>query len=90
MEIDFWESVIYGLTRIPMKAVLGVFSLVSINIGAFFVVRPTTAIKLQIKFYEKINWKISPVSMQKEVRNTRIMGFILIVVSVITLILVLS
>ena len=29
-------------------------------------------------FYKKINWNIEPISMEKEIRNTRIMGIFLI------------
>jgi hypothetical protein len=48
--------------------------LVSLLFGLFLLLKPSSAIELQRRFYEKINWKIEPVSMTKEVRNTKIMG----------------
>jgi|GEM_PF-2088214 len=42
---------------------------------------PDLAIKIQKRFYELINWQIIPISMAKEVRNTRILGGILLSVS---------
>jgi hypothetical protein len=39
--------------------------------------RPELAIEIQKRFYAKINWRIEPVSMPKEIRNTRIMGWFL-------------
>ena len=47
-------------------------------LGAFIFLRPRKVIDFQIRFYELINWKIIPISMEKEIRNTKIMGFILI------------
>ncbi|MFO8053008.1 MAG: hypothetical protein R6U54_03505 [Candidatus Omnitrophota bacterium] len=51
--------------------------------GLFLMLRPFLMIRFQQKFYEKINWRIEPVSMPKEIRNTRIMGVSLIVFSLI-------
>jgi hypothetical protein len=48
-------------------------------IGLFFLLGPSQLIELQRKFYEKINWRIEPVSLPKEIRNTRIMGLIILV-----------
>ncbi|MDD4955701.1 MAG: hypothetical protein PHP17_06665, partial [Candidatus Omnitrophica bacterium] len=48
-------------------------------IGLFLAVKPFKAIELQKKFYAKINWNIEPISMEKEIRNTRIMGLFLAV-----------
>jgi len=45
-----------------------------IAIGLFLYLRPGTAIEIQRIFYKKINWRIEPISMPKEVRNTRVMG----------------
>lgn len=64
-------------------------SLISAIIGAFLVLRPDLAINLQIKFYELINWRIKPISMPKELRNTRIMGCFLIAASLVAIIYIL-
>jgi len=55
------------------------FSLVGFCIGILFITKPAVAIEIQRRFYAKINWKIEPISMQKELRNTRMMGLILVI-----------
>ncbi|MDD4907526.1 MAG: hypothetical protein PHJ00_00530 [Candidatus Omnitrophica bacterium] len=55
------------------------FILAGIIVGAYVFLKAPQAIKMQIKLYEKINWRIEPVSMQKEIRNTKIMGLFLFV-----------
>lgn len=51
--------------------------------------RPGKALEIQRRFYEKINWKIEPIVVQKELKNTRAMGFFMVMVGSATLILVL-
>ena len=58
---------------------------VSLLIGLFIFLKPDSAIQIQKEFYEKINWRIEPISMQKEIRNTRIMGLFLITISLLAL-----
>jgi hypothetical protein len=48
-------------------------------VGLFIFFKPEHTIELQRRFYEKINWRIEPISMYKEIRNTKIMGISLIV-----------
>ena len=59
------------------KPILFLFVFTCLAIGVFLCLKPALAIKIQIKFYEKINWRMEPVSMEKEIRNTRIMGLFL-------------
>ncbi len=66
------------------------FSLCGIGIGLFLIINPALAIEIQRKFYASINWKIEPISMEKEIHNTRIMGWILVVVSIFILVLFLA
>ena len=56
-------------------------SAIGIIIGLFIFFKPELTIEIQKKFYERINWRIDPVSMQKEIRNTKIMGIFLVVVA---------
>jgi hypothetical protein len=58
---------------------------VGIAIGAYLLLRPSSAIHMQARFYEKINWRIEPISMKREIRNTRIMGLFLIIICSITI-----
>jgi hypothetical protein len=60
--------------------------LISLFVGLFIFLKPTLIIEMQRKFYEKINWKIEPISMSKEIRNTRLMGMLLIVITLLTFI----
>jgi len=64
--------------------ILALFFIVfaALGYGIMLFVRPVLVIGLQQKFYEKINWRMEPISMQKEIRNTRIMGVFLIGVTV--------
>jgi hypothetical protein len=58
---------------------------ISLFVGLFIFLKPTLTIEIQRRFYEKINWKIEPISMQKEIRNTRLMGLFLIVIAFLAL-----
>jgi hypothetical protein len=49
---------------------------------------PERAIEMQRKFYAKINWRIQPISVAKELKNTRMMGKFMAVVAGITMVLV--
>ena len=48
-------------------------------LGLFIYLRPLKVFDIQKNFYAMINWRIEPISMEKEIRNTRIMGVFLIV-----------
>ncbi len=65
------------------------FSFIAIVIGFVLFLNPAFTIEIQRRFYEKINWRIEPISMQKEIRNTRIMGLFLIVVGLLTVVSIL-
>lgn len=70
-----------------MRVVIALLiALVSFVLGLFLIFKPSAAIELQRRFYESINWRITPVSMPKEIRNTKLMGaFLLIVVALLLL-----
>jgi hypothetical protein len=61
-----------------MAFVVLLLFLLCIAAGLFLFLKPDRAIDIQKRFYEKINWRIEPISMEKEVRNTRIMGLFLV------------
>jgi len=65
--------------------ILILISVVSILIGLLLFLNPAMAIEIQRKFYERINWRIEPISMQKEIRNTKIMGLFLIIMALLTI-----
>jgi hypothetical protein len=59
-------------------------SVIGIIIGLFVFFKPELTIEIQKKFYERINWRIEPIFMRKEIHNTKIMGIFLVVVAVVT------
>jgi hypothetical protein len=63
------------------------FTVFGVGVGFFLILNPAQAINIQQRFYAKINWRIEPISMQKEIRNTKIMGWFLIIIIIVTLIL---
>lgn len=70
------------------KVLIFIFSLCSLGVGFFLIAKPHQAIEIQKRFYARINWKIEPISMPKETRNTRLMGWFLIILLTITLIFI--
>lgn len=73
-----------------MIVIIALLLIASFLLGLFLLRKPSSAIELQRIFYEKINWKIEPVSLSKELRNTRIMGGIVILFCVFSLIILLT
>ena len=61
-------------------------SIIGLFIGLFVFLKPKITIELQRRFYEKINWRIEPISMQKEIRNTKIMGLFLTAIVLLTIV----
>ncbi|MBU4252856.1 MAG: hypothetical protein KKC39_01710 [Candidatus Omnitrophica bacterium] len=61
-------------------------SVIGIIVGLFVFFKPELTIEIQKKFYERINWRIEPISMQKEIRNNKIMGIFLVVLATVTII----
>lgn len=73
------ESTIDWISRIPTKRVAMIFSVTGLLVGLLFILKPSLAIAIQKKIYEKINWRMEPILMEKEIRNTRLMGTFLLV-----------
>ena len=55
-----------------------VSAVVAVFLGAGIFFKPSLVISWQQRFYEKINWRMEPISMPKEIKNTRLMGLFLI------------
>jgi len=58
---------------------------IAIAFGALVAWKPKKIIEIQIALYRPFNWKIEPISMEKEIRNTRIMGLAVIVIGILSL-----
>ena len=52
--------------------------------GGLVAWKPRKVIDMQIALYRPFNWKIEPISMEKEVRNTRIMGLIVLALGILS------
>jgi len=95
-----WNFKMYKIVFQPLKIAPGLlpkaiflflpifilFSIFGIAIGFFLTFNPQLAIELQRRFYARINWQIEPISMSKEIRNTRLMGVFLILLGIATLV----
>ena len=69
------------MSEITFLPVLILIVMANLFIGSFLSLKPALSIEIQIKFYEKINWRIEPISVEKEMRNTKIMGLFLIIIT---------
>ena len=62
---------------------------IAIVFGALVAWKPKKTIDIQIAIYKPFNWKIEPISMEKEIRNTRIMGLTVLILGILSLIYIL-
>ncbi len=60
-------------------------AVIAIAFGALVAWKPKKVIEIQIAIYRPFNWKIEPISMEKEIRNTRIMGMVVLVLATLSL-----
>ena len=58
-------------------------------LGSWYRRQPKKVIEAQQEFYRMFNWKLEPVSMKKEIQNTRFMGIVLLVLAVVSFICIL-
>ena len=52
---------------------------IALIFGFFIYKKPREAFKIQKRFYASINWNLDPISLEKEVRNTKVMGISVII-----------
>ena len=64
--------------------VSAVLIIAGIAVGLFVFFYPVSVMKMQVKFYEKINWRIEPISLQKEFNRTKYTGLYLIVLCLLS------
>ncbi len=60
-------------------------SVLSLVCGVLFAKFPDETIKFQQYFYSKINWRMEPISLEKEIKNTRLMGIFLLLLALLAL-----
>ena len=68
------------LYTIVFKLLVPIFSFI---VGIFLILKPNEAIRIQQKFYAMINWRMEPICQALELRNTRIMGVVLILLGIL-------
>lgn len=61
---------------ITIVIILIIISLLELAVGIASVLNPSLVISLQQAFYKKINWYIQPISIEREIRNTKFMGYV--------------
>lgn len=57
--------------------------------GVLVAWKPKKIIDMQTALYRPFNWRLEPISMEKEIKNTRLMGLVLLILGVISLIYIL-
>ena len=60
--------------------------LIAIILGGLIAWKPKKTIEIQTALYRPFNWKLEPISMEKEIRNTRIMGLTALILGILALI----
>jgi len=65
-------------------------AVIAIVFGALVAWKPKKAIDIQIALYRPFNWKIEPISMEKEIKNTRIMGLVVLILGTFLLIYIVA
>jgi len=84
------ESAVNNAALLPWRAIMASVAICGVIFGLFMLLRPASAIRIQQRFYAQINWRMEPISMGKEIRNTRLMGAFLIVVILLAAVLVIA
>jgi hypothetical protein len=86
--LQWTEYAVNWLAGIPPKVIICAISLIGLMIGALLILNPLMSIEIQRIIYAKMNWKIEPISLPKEVRNLRLLGLFMVIFLCATLFLV--
>ena len=63
-----------------------IFAVLGIGFGLFMIYKSDLIIKIQITSSAKANWRVEPISMEKELKNTKIRGVNLVAVCILAII----
>lgn len=74
-----------NLNLLPISMLLAAVGII-VGLAMFF--KTASLIEMQIKFYAKINWRMEPISMPKEIKNTKFMGLVLVTFCLLAIIYV--
>ena len=78
----------YSLNLIRIFYVQVAIMIIGIVLGILFMWRPRKVIDIEIAIYRPFNWKIEPISMEKEIRNIRTMGLVVFILALASLVLI--
>ena len=70
-----------------IEVIIGISALL---FGLVLILKPKECIQMQQNFYKKINWKMEPIDYEREVKNTRLLGFTGIICGAILLVVLLK
>ncbi|MBU9888778.1 MAG: hypothetical protein KTQ49_02775 [Candidatus Omnitrophica bacterium] len=73
----------YSCCCFSLKGFLLMVSIVGVGLGVYSMVAPRRSIALYAWIMERFNWKVSPIDMAKEERNTVYLGGLLAALSVL-------
>ena len=71
-----------GCLMSPKFIFLGIGCL-GFALGIFSIIRPMRSIGLYQWIMERFNWKVAPIDLPREIRNTRVLGVILAALSLV-------
>jgi len=78
----------YGGIICPFYVQLTI-AVIAIVFGALIAWKPKKTIEIQTALYRPLNWRLEPISMEKEIRNTRIMGLAVLILGIFALVCIL-
>ena len=78
----------YNTIKILLYCIQFVAIAVIMMFGAWIVKWPRKVIDLHVAFYRLLNWKVEPISMDREIMNTRFMGTVVVVCGIAAIIYV--
>ena len=77
-----------GLNQAYVSYIQITIMIIGMVFGILLMWQPRKLINIEIALYKAFDWELKPVSMERQVRNTRTMGVIVFVVALVLLILV--
>jgi hypothetical protein len=66
-----------------LTIILKSFAAIGVAFGLLMILKPALIIQLHIKTAAKSNWRTEPISMEKELRNMKFRGVILIALCIL-------
>ena len=78
----------YSLSLLRVFYVQIAVMVIGMALGILFMWQPRKVIDIEIAIYRPFNWKVEPISMEKEIRNVRTMGLAVFILALASLALI--